>query len=55
MTGPTPAGLAHEGESGRAQLPLRRHILFWSAIVVFPLFWLVTGAFKQQHDIFPNA
>ena len=28
---------------------------FWSIIVVFPLFWLVTGAFKQQHDIFPNA
>ena len=30
-------------------------IAFWSVIVVFPLFWLVTGAFKQQHDIFPNA
>lgn len=30
-------------------------ILFWGAIVVFPLFWLVTGAFKQQQDIFPNA
>lgn len=30
-------------------------IVLWSVIVVFPLFWLVTGAFKQQEDIFPNA
>ena len=30
-------------------------VLFvWSSVVIFPLFWMVTGAFKQQGDIFPN-
>lgn len=29
-------------------------LILWTIIVVFPLYWLVTAAFKQRPDIFPT-
>jgi multiple sugar transport system permease protein len=39
-----------------ARTPLwsRAFLIVWALIVIFPIYWLVTAAFKQRPDIFPT-
>jgi multiple sugar transport system permease protein len=45
--------------SRRSRVPAMRIasyavLVAWSAVVLFPLFWMVTTAFKRQSDLFPR-
>src|SRR6478672_9400913 len=51
----TPRGFSRP----RRKIPVTRILSYlmlavWSIVVLFPLFWMVTTAFKQQVDLFPK-